>query len=132
MGIYDITPEDALRKCVDALRGDKVVGALLWPSKHPMFAGQRLAHCLDPERREKLELGEVVMIFAAARAIGAHEGVELFAKLCGYRITATVNDDEVIADLSRRALAAAGEASSLTTELRARMHAAHINLEAAE
>src|SRR5690348_9405745 len=101
------TIEEALRTAIDALGGLKVVGARLRPHLDPVLAGQWLAHCLDHERREKLELGQVDLILRLAKARGFHRAAESIAAGWGYRVTAILDPTEEIADLSRRALAAA-------------------------
>ena len=123
------SPEAALRKAVDDLGGDKAVGTWLRPEMHPILAGQWLAHCLDPERREKFSAAQIVLIFAHAKARGRHDGFAEFARACGYVITSTIDEREQIADLARKAQAASRDAQQLTDEVFARMQAAGLKVE---
>lgn len=123
------TPEEALRASVDALGGLQKVGHRLRPEIDPILAGQWLAHCVDPERREKLTLAQIVWIFREAKAAGAHVGFESLAQLLGYRITAVVDEREQLADLARKAQAAAHEATTLSAEVLARMQHANLKVD---
>ncbi|MCP4304679.1 MAG: hypothetical protein GY788_07350 [bacterium] len=68
--LWHDTPEDALRTVVDALGGPKRVAGKLWPAKS-MADGQRLLlHCLDRDRREKLDLAEIMLLGRMARDAG--------------------------------------------------------------
>lgn len=64
--------EEALRGAVHALKGPKAVGVALWPELSADLAAKRLNHCLDPERPEKLELSQVLLIAKRARAVNCH------------------------------------------------------------
>lgn len=64
--------EEALRGAVMALKGPKAVGVALWPELSADLAAKRLNHCLDPERPEKLELAQVLLIAKRARMVGCH------------------------------------------------------------
>jgi hypothetical protein len=110
------TIEEVLRSCIDALGGLKVVGHKLRPHMDPVLAGQWLAHTLDPERREKLELGQVVLVLQLAKGRGYHAGAEALNLLLGYRVTAVVDDRELLADKVRQAEAHAQAATTLSTE----------------
>lgn len=66
------TLEEALRGAVNALKGPKAVGVSLWPELSADVAAKRLNHCLDPDRPEKLELSQVVLIAKRARLVGCH------------------------------------------------------------
>lgn len=122
-------PEEALRIAIDALGGDKRVGALLRPEMDPILAGQWVAHCLAPYRREKFSLAQEVLIFQRAKQAGCHAPFEIFADLCGYRVSSVIDEGEEIADMARRAERAAREAGELTDEIRARMRAAHLGID---
>lgn len=71
--------EEALRDAVSALKGPKSVGVMLWPELSADVAAKRLNHCLDPERPEKLELSQVLLIAKKARSANCHT---LIAYLC--------------------------------------------------
>lgn len=126
----DTTFEEILRGAIDALGGLKVVGHRLQPHKHPILAGQWLSHCLDDERREKLELAQVVLILQMAKGRGYHAGAEALAGLLGYRVVAIVSEAEQLADLVRKAEAHAAAATSLSTECMERMRHSGLKLEA--
>ena len=64
--------EEAIRDSVNALKGPKAVGVMLWPELSADLAAKRLHHCLDPERPEKFELSQVLLIAKKARAVNCH------------------------------------------------------------
>jgi hypothetical protein len=122
-------PDEALRLAVDALGGDKAVGSALRPEMNPVLAGQWVSHCLDPERREKFSAAQIVFVLTRAKGKGRHEAFESFAQQCGYRVVAVLDPNEEIAELARRAEAAARLSTELSQEMLARMQHAHIKVE---
>lgn len=123
-------PEESLRLAVDALGGDKAVGAMLRPDMDPILAGQWVAHCLSPSRREKFSSSQEAFIWSRAKAIGDHRGFESFAKLCGYRVTAVIDPADELADLARQSSEAARLANALSVEVLSRMRAAGLKVDA--
>lgn len=123
-------PSECLRLAIDALGGDKRVGALLRPDIDPALAGQWVAHCLDDDRREKFSLSQVAYILTAAKAKGAHDGFTELAASLGYAVTAVLDPHEQAADLAKQAQAAAERATTLTTQALALMRAAGVKVDA--
>lgn len=106
------SPEEALRAAVQALGGTKQVGALLWPDKTPDNAGRLMSDCLNPGRAEKLELSQVIRIFAMAKEQGCHSPFAWFAGEVGYEARAITKAEEVdrltsVVEQSSKTLAAA-------------------------
>jgi hypothetical protein len=66
------TVYDALKAIVAALGGPKTVGARLWPAKSVDDARKLLLDCLNPDRSEKLDPEQVVMLFRLAREADFH------------------------------------------------------------
>jgi hypothetical protein len=63
---------DAMRAMVQHLGGPKTVGAALWPAKSVDDARKQLLDCLNPERHEKLDPDQLVLLFRLAREAGFH------------------------------------------------------------
>lgn len=134
------TPERALQRASDAIGEPKEVAVLLHPNKwslRPESGGDWLGHCLDPDRREKLDLCDVVAIFREACLLGDHGGFESFAHLCGYHNavpTSIENELRVAREQAQRTLhaaeIAARELDELCNrpELLARMRAANVKV----
>lgn len=118
-----------MRASINSLRGEKAVGHILKPETDSILAGQWLAHCLDPERREKLSLAQIRLIFSMAKDAGQHDGFELFAAACGYHVTAVIDPQTQIADMLRKAQQANRESAELTEEAIARARAQGLKLE---
>jgi hypothetical protein len=100
------TYEDAIRDCVTALGGNKVVGSTLWPAMPADEAGRKLAHCLNPDKREKLDLGELRLIRRAARKAGVHILAHYEARDAGYTEPQPLNPEDEAAQLQREFIAA--------------------------
>jgi hypothetical protein len=69
--------DDALSDLVQALGGFKQVGPKLWPTMPQQDSAQRLRHCLNKSRREKLDHHETVQLLRWAREVGFH-GAKFF------------------------------------------------------
>lgn len=124
------TLDEGLRMAVDALGGLQIVGHMLRPEMHPILAGQWLAHSLDPARREKLSGPQIALVFARAKAAGKHDGFVAVAESLGYRVTAVIDPKDEIADLARRAVAAAQAATDINAEVIERMRHAGLKVDA--
>jgi hypothetical protein len=63
---------DALRAIVNHCGGPKIVGPVLWPAKSVDDARKQLLDCLNPERNDKLDAEQIVMLFRMGREAGFH------------------------------------------------------------
>src|SRR5699024_10365336 len=102
---YD-TYEDAVRDAVMALGGMKKTGNLLWPAMSADDAGRKLAHCLNTDKREKLDLGELRLIRSAARKAGIHTLAAYEMRDAGYADPQPVAPEDEAAQLQREFIAA--------------------------
>lgn len=75
---------EALREIVKQLGGPKTVGKILWPSKDDLDARGRLLDCLNPERKDKLDAEEIVMLFRMAREAEFHVAKHWLDAATGY------------------------------------------------
>lgn len=101
---YD-TYEDAIRDTVTALGGNKKVGNLLWPAMPVDEAGRKLSHCLNADKREKLDLGELQLIRREARKAGVHVLAHYEARDAGYTEPQPLNPEDEAAQLQREFIA---------------------------
>lgn len=126
------TPEEALRLCVDALGGLQAVGhRLKGEDSDPVLAGVWLSHALTATCRDKLSLSQIVWIFREAHEIGFHAGVDDFAEIIGYRVVATLNPKEQLADLAREAMSNARRQGELSQQMEALAVKCGVKLDAA-
>jgi hypothetical protein len=95
------TYEDAIRDTVTALGGFKRTGAMLWPAMPADDAGRKLAACLNTEKREKLDLGELRLIRHAARKAGVHILASYENRDAGYAEPQPLVPEDEIALLQR-------------------------------
>lgn len=88
-------PEDALRAAVQALGGTKKVGPMLWPDKGVDNSSRLLLDCINPGRNEKLELTQIMRIFALAKEAGCHGPYAWFSNEIGYDVKPIARAEEV-------------------------------------
>ena len=109
--------EDAIRSTVLALGGFKKVGALLWPAVPADDAGRKLAHCLNLEKREKLDLGELALIRKAARQAGVHMLAAHEMREAGYAEPAPLAPEDEHAQLQREFITAVKALDSIQSRM---------------
>lgn len=129
------TPEDALRRAVDALGGPQRVGHDLKPEMPPPVAGVWLSHCLTASKRDKLSLSQIACIFRDAYKAGEHDGFMAFAESLGYRVIG-IEPQAQADELTKSAEAKISQAiqelqqvRELTAEQSARAKSVHLNVE---
>lgn len=98
------TPEEILRACVDRAGGAKTVGCRLKPelSDRPDIAARWLLDRLNEDRRERLNVGQIILILRMARDAGFHDGMAAWNRLCGYGPASALAPESEAADLQRR------------------------------
>lgn len=85
----DLIHEDiysALRTVVECLGGAKKVGNLLWPTKDVIDAERWLLDCLNPKRKQKLDMPEFMTLWRMSRDAGIHILAGFVAQEFGYRM----------------------------------------------
>lgn len=82
------TVYDALKAIVAALGGPKTVGARLWPAKSVDDARKQLLDCLNPDRNEKLDPEQIVLILRLAREADFHLAKHWLDAETGYQPSA--------------------------------------------
>lgn len=105
-------PEDAVRAAVQALGGAKKVGSMLWPDKGVDNSARLLLDCINPSRAEKLELSQIMRVFAMAKEAGCHGPFSWFSGEIGYDVKPITRAEEVdrlttVVEQSSKTLAAA-------------------------
>lgn len=76
--------DDALVDLVGALGGFKKVGPRLWPTLPQEDAAQRLRHCLNKSRREKLSHHDTITLLRWGRELGFHGAKHFIDRDTGY------------------------------------------------
>lgn len=115
--LFHDTYEDAIRDAVMSLGGFKRVGATLWPAMPADDAGRKLAHCLNTDKREKLDLGELQLIRREARKVGVHILASYEMRDAGYADPQPVNPEDEAAQLQREYIAAVKSMSAIQARL---------------
>ena len=98
--------EDALKSVSRALGGHKAVGHKLRPELDPDAAGRWWLDCINPERAEKLSLGQLMLVLRWAHDAGCHDGMDFIARDCGYVEPQPITPEDEADDLMREFIAA--------------------------
>jgi len=122
--LFHDTYEDAIRDTAMAIGGLKRVGALLWPAMPADDAGRKLSACLNTEKREKLDLGELALIRKEARKAGVHILATYEMRESGYAEPQPLSVEDEAAQLQREFIAAV-QALDVIQRRMARNGAAH-------
>lgn len=109
--------DDAIYDLVQALGGFKRVGPRMWPGLPQEDAAQRLRHCLNKSRREKLDHHETMRLLGWGREIEFHGAKHFVDDATGYNRSAPRDpkDDKLkaIAAVEAAALALASATEAL-------------------
>lgn len=85
---------DGLRAITQHLGGAKTVAARLWPAKSVDDARKHLLDCLNPDRHEKLDPEQIVLLFRLAREANFHVAKHWFDAETGYQPSKPVDPKE--------------------------------------
>lgn len=92
---------DALREAVQALGGSKKLGAMMWPELPLDHASNKVRDCLNPDRRERFNPDQVLMIMRLARQAGSHALANYMMREAGYADPLPVEPEDEIARMQR-------------------------------
>lgn len=104
---------DALHDLVQALGGYKKIGPRLWPEAAPEEAAQKLRHCLNKERREKLSPHQVLLLLRWGREIEFHGAKHFLDDDTGYARSAPMDPETERARLQREFIDSVGRLETL-------------------
>lgn len=91
----------ALTDCVRAMGGAKVVGSRLRPEIDPQDAGKWLLDCLNPSRKEKLCVEQVMWLLRESRTANCHVAMNFIAGTSGYTAPQPTDPEDQKAQLQR-------------------------------
>lgn len=115
---YDST-EDALKDAIKALGGMKKVGSQLKPDLTADNAANWLRDCLNPERRDKLDVRQVMWILREAAKVGFHSAMDFIAADCGYEVPRYIPVEDQAAELQRQFVESVAQLAQLQNKLTA-------------
>lgn len=115
--LFSETFMEALRAVVVALGGAKSVGAILWPEKGPINAGNYLRDCLDDKRRDVLHPDQILWLLSEGRKANCHVAMAFISQECGYQPPVAIEPDDEKASLQREFI----QAQRMMAKLVARM-----------
>jgi len=108
---------DALLAAIVALGGFKVAGAMLWPSKDVTEAGDTLAKCLNPKKREKLAPEDVGLIRRECRKRNIHVLATWEMRDAGYAEPQPLEPEDERAALQRQFIEANKQMQALAAKM---------------
>lgn len=92
---------DAIREAVQAIGGNKKLGALMFPDLPVDQAAGRIRDCLNPDRRELFSPDQVLMIARLAKSSGNNTIMGYLAAELGYLKPVSIDPEDEIARLQR-------------------------------
>lgn len=107
----------ALTDCVRAMGGAKVVGSRLRPEVDPQDAGKWLLDCLNPSRKEKLCVEQVMWLLRESRVANCHVAMNFIASSSGYTAPQPTDPEDQKAQLQRDFIASVELQRRILTQL---------------
>ena len=83
-----------IKNMVNSLGGAAATGKKLWPDKSVEAAEQRLLHCCNEKRSEKLSAEELFMIVRWCRDLNIHIFADYFARNFDYEIREITREEK--------------------------------------
>lgn len=108
---------EALGTDIQALGGNKKVGAMLWPEKSPDKAGEHLANCLNRTRHEKLDPEQVLFVIRKARGVGSYAAIWYMAEFGNFTRPEPIEPEDRKAKLQREYIEAAKEMRRIAEDI---------------
>lgn len=112
--------EEAIAEVARVCGGRKAFAVAMWPSLPVREAHNRFDACLNPERREKFDLSDLLYIAKRGREAGCHSLMLFLARETGYTDPLPVEPEDERARLQREFI----QAQKAMTQLAARMERA--------
>jgi hypothetical protein len=92
---------DALREDVQAIGGNKAVGAILWPELPIDQAAGKVRDCMNTDRRERMTPDQLALIVRMARRKGSMAVMRWMAHDAGFAEPVPVEPEDERAKLQR-------------------------------
>ncbi len=109
----------ALKTCVAALGGAKVVGCNLWGDSQPAHKqAEKLNNCLNSNHKQKLSLVELLWLLREAKKIGCHAGVYFICTDTGYSEPQALSPEDQRDFLQRQFIASVGDLKVLANQIK--------------
>lgn len=111
------TAEEALGAVVAAGGGFKAVGHRLRPELPTDQAGNWLRDCLNPHKRDKLSPGQLVLLLAEGKRVGAHMAMHFLEREAGYALSQPLEPQDERAELQRQFVEAVRQQHALVARM---------------
>ena len=108
---------DAIREDVQAIGGNKAVGAILWPELPIDQAAGKVRDALNSDRRERMTPDQMALVVRMARRKGSMATMRWMAHDAGFAEPVTVEPEDERAKLQRDYI----EATRMLAQIASRM-----------
>lgn len=111
------TPDDATAECIAAVGGIKAAALLLRPELEMEQGARWLRDCLNPRKRDKLDVRQYLVLWRAARERGCLAGVAYVNDCCGCAPPIPISPDDEEAELQRSFIRAQEDMQALVERM---------------
>lgn len=108
---------DASKALVDYMGGPKKVGHSLRPELDPHDAGEWLRNCLNPKKRDKLDIDQFLLLLNMGRDAGCHVAMHHLSEAAGYEKPRTIDPESERDRLQRKFISATEELTALAKRI---------------
>lgn len=109
--------DEAIRQDVHFLGGSKKVGAMLRPELEITKASEWLMACLNPERREKLDINQYTLIMKEAKQNGSLNALTQILRDCECADPIPLEPDSEKARLQKQFVKSVADMKSILAQL---------------
>jgi len=105
--------EDALKEVIHACGGPKAIGREMRPELPVEQAAGWVRDCLNPEKRDKFSMQQVLFILRRGREVGAHAAMHFLARDAGYSDPSPLDPEDEVVRMQREFVEATKQLSRL-------------------
>lgn len=109
--------EDALKEVIQACGGPKAIGREMRPELPVEQAAGWVRDCLNPEKRDKFSMQQVLFILRRGREVGAHAAMHFLARDAGYSDPSPLDPEDEVVRMQREFVEATKQLSRLADRI---------------
>lgn len=109
--------EDALKEVIQACGGPKAIGREMRPELPIEQAAGWVRDCLNPDRRDKFSMQQVLFILRRGREVGAHAAMNYLARDAGYTDPTPLDPEDEVVRMQREFVEATKHLSRLADRI---------------
>lgn len=109
--------EDALKEVIQACGGPKAIGREMRPELPVEQAAGWVRDCLNPEKRDKFSMQQVLFVLRRGREVGAHAAMHFLARDAGYSDPSPLDPEDEVVRMQREFVEATKQLSRLADRI---------------